>query len=141
MIEPLWNTSYLAIIGKSELVPCDWLEKFVLPDRTDYAWDGLRNEISMEDFGDHIQTHGLLHEAVLEVSRKTRRTRLVAGNHRIQVLSKTNDPRMPVYVAIVDEFNFEQEPEDGITVELTSIVDTTSGFCISAPSRVFKDEY
>jgi len=138
MIEHRWKSGYMAIAGKTELLPIEWVNELTLPNRSEHAEDTLFNPMSMVEFAEDIKTNGLQHEAVIEVSRESRMARLIAGNHRIQVLEQEGETHIPVYAVIVDEFDFSHERSDGYEVALTDLVDRSRGFCVESPSKIFR---
>ena len=139
MIKHHWQSSYLALNGRVELIPISWIETYKLPNRADGTNDTEFNFLPMHEFSECIKEEGLMYPAVLEISRSTKKVRLVAGNHRIVVLSDEGLEYMPTFVAIIDEFDFNGESEDGFeTDDLTDVVDATNGFNIEPPSKVFK---
>lgn len=129
----------MSVIGKTELLPIAWVKQIMLANHSEEASDDNFNPMSMDDFAEEIKENGLIHESVIEVSRKTKKTRLIAGNHRIQVLEEEGETHIPVYVMIVDEFDLSIETDDGSEIELTGIEDHCIGYNVESPSKVFSD--
>ena len=122
-------------------MPLEWINEIKLPNPSELAQDSLTNPLTVEQLADDIREVGWLHPTVIEVERKTKHARFVAGNHRIQAASLLGMTHIPVYVAIIDEFDLDFEDFKGVNMahNLTGIEERTVGFCIESPSKVFRD--
>jgi hypothetical protein len=133
-----WKYDYLAITGRVETIYISWISQFSI-NNTKTTTDTEGNIVNISDLVFHIQKEGLIHPGTIEVSRKTKRARLIAGNHRIQAFDEIGIISFPIYVVIVDEFNDSYGEGVECAENLLNIVDDTVGDVVSCPSNVFKD--
>lgn len=131
-----WKYDYLNVTGKIEIVPVSWLEKFMLEDNDPTTTDTEGRIVDLDGLAEHITREGLHHAGVIEINRTTKHARLIAGNHRIQVLDMVH---FPVYNIFKDKFT--DSLGDGIdqSENLTSLIDRTVGEVVEPPSKVFLD--
>jgi len=131
-----WKYDYLNITGKIEMVPVSWLTPLMLDNVDTHTTDTDGRPVDLDGLAEHIMHEGLIHAGVIEVSRATKHARLIAGNHRIQVLDMAY---FPVYTIFKDEFvDFFGDGADQSS-NLTSLIDHTIGEVLEAPSKVFLD--
>ncbi len=130
-----WALDYIGLSGVVEFVPIDWLRK-LSPRQVD-----PHTEISPGVFGDiaaltaGLQTDGLLFPGVIEVSRETKKARLIFGNHRLLVFKDLGYKTFPVYAAVVDKFEITPG-ESGFQVGLKSLPGRTGALYIVKPSEI-----
>lgn len=135
-----WMWSYLGVIGKIEWVPISWLLRLAFRNASPVTTDSEGRIVDVAQLGSQIRRDGLLHAGVVEVNRKTRKARLIAGNHRIKVFETGGARFFPVYTMITDCFDrFVDETGVDQSSNLSECVDKTAGDAIEAPSKVFLD--
>lgn len=135
-----WMWSYLGVTGKIEWVPISWLLRLAFRNASSVTTDSEGRIVDIAQLGSQIRRDGLLHAGVVEVNRKTRKARLIAGNHRIRVFEAGGAKFFPVYTMITDRFD-RYSDETGIDQlsNLSERVDTTAGDAVEAPCKVFLD--
>lgn len=138
-INDRWQYDYIALSGRVERLYIDWIKQFCIPNPSKTTYDSEGNVVDLIKLAHHIQKEGLIHPGTIEVSRKTKKARLIAGNHRIQAYEEMQLVSFPVYVVVVDDFDDNNGEGVDCSSNLLNIVDDTVGDVIAKPSDVFKD--
>jgi hypothetical protein len=135
-----WMWCYLGVIGKIEWVPIPWLVRLAFRNSSPVTTDSEGRIVDVAQLSSQIRRDGLLHAGVVEVNRRTRKARLIAGNHRIKAFEACGAKFFPVYTMITDRFDrYGDEPGVDQSTNLSERVNATAGDTVEAPSKVFLD--
>jgi hypothetical protein len=102
-IKASWKSHPLWSAGKIELVPTEWVWKHYGSDVSPMAnlMDGT--PIDMDGLWENILEEGMHDPLIMRAGVKTKKMRLEAGNHRIQLLHKHGIGLTPVTVQLRDD--------------------------------------